>query len=681
MRHPLFPTIVAFWFAALFGLGSLAVRTSLLESLVIASKIDLIVPQTAPPLGMTARILIALGMAAIGSILGFLLAARMARPKPEAKGERVRSFGAAVRTAAPSRATPAQAWEEDDRSLEPERRRSLIASNEEPAEIFDDGPSFLTGLSPQVLDVTAFECEPIDLASAEPAQPQQSAPALELDAFATVDPVPAPGFESVNEPQVAAEPVPVAEVQPTGLEADHGEQPPLGLAAEDASPRVFDAPEARRPAFALPEAQPVSPSDFAEPRHEVPAAETRNENSAEPVRQTFGAPGTSPLHVTIAMPPVAASEQPQPLDTASPAETASTQEIPAVAAETDDFDPMAAFRNRQAPLPEFREEPAVLCAPEPPVTGLHTEPELGDAEPAATFALPEPEGVTLAAAPLSPAAERLMRAELSDLSQLELIERLALSLQRRGQVATAAPFLAAYQPEPEPEAHTPFEQESAAPAAEMRVEGAASVESDAPRLSLPAAMRPIDFSQYEQDEDMPEYVPARSIAMPSFKSQDSAVPAEPQFVAEAAEPTAAAAMPGFGRPAELVEPAARSEEEVLEAGYSSLLDMTRPAAQRQQFVRVIDPEAETEAAEPVVIFPGQAMRAGSRFAPPAQGPVVAPNTPLPSLGDAAGQVRRFDAPPPPAQFAPASAPVRNPEETERALRSALSTLQRMSGAA
>lgn len=352
-----------------------------------------------------------------------------------------------------------------------------------------------------------------------------------------------------------------------------------------------------------------------------------------------------------------------------------------MAAETDDSDPMAAFRNRQAPLPEFPEELDVLYAPEAPATGFYAEPEAVQAEPAAAFALPEPESAAPpAAAPLSPAAERLLRAELSDLSQLELIERLALSLQRRGQVAAAAPFLAAYQPEPEPEAHVSFEPEALAPAAVMPVEAAGNVDPGAPRLSLPAAMRPIDFSEYEHDEDMPEYVPARSIAMPPFKAVAPSGPVEPSL-AEAAEPPVAPAMPRFGRPTEVEEPAAPSEEEVLEAGYSSLLDMTRPAGQRHQFVRVADPEAETEAAEPVVIFPGQAMRAGTRFAQPPQGPVVAPSTPLPSLGDAPGQARRFDAPPAQAQFAPASAPVRNPEETERALRSALSTLQRMSGAA
>lgn len=81
--NPLFPAVVALWFGALCGLGSLAVRPSLLEGLVLKSHIDLIVPAAAPPLGITARILLALIMAALGAILGIMLARRLARPKVE----------------------------------------------------------------------------------------------------------------------------------------------------------------------------------------------------------------------------------------------------------------------------------------------------------------------------------------------------------------------------------------------------------------------------------------------------------------------------------------------------------------------------------------------------------------------------------------------------------------------
>ncbi|HNN56270.1 MAG TPA: hypothetical protein PKG84_08010, partial [Novosphingobium sp.] len=65
--NPLFPAVVALWFGALFGLGSLAIRPTLIETLVMKSRIDLIVPAAAPPLGLTARMLIALILAAFGA--------------------------------------------------------------------------------------------------------------------------------------------------------------------------------------------------------------------------------------------------------------------------------------------------------------------------------------------------------------------------------------------------------------------------------------------------------------------------------------------------------------------------------------------------------------------------------------------------------------------------------------
>ena len=81
--NPLFPAVVALWFGALFGLGSLAVRPALLETLVLNSQIDLFLPAAAPPLGVTARILLALVMAALGAMLGIMLTRRLTRPEPE----------------------------------------------------------------------------------------------------------------------------------------------------------------------------------------------------------------------------------------------------------------------------------------------------------------------------------------------------------------------------------------------------------------------------------------------------------------------------------------------------------------------------------------------------------------------------------------------------------------------
>lgn len=68
--HPLFPVAVPIWFAALFSLSTLAIRGSLLEGMVLASQLDLVLPMAAPPLGMTARLLVAIAFGAIGALIG-----------------------------------------------------------------------------------------------------------------------------------------------------------------------------------------------------------------------------------------------------------------------------------------------------------------------------------------------------------------------------------------------------------------------------------------------------------------------------------------------------------------------------------------------------------------------------------------------------------------------------------
>lgn len=83
-KHRLFPALVALWFGALFGLSIMAVRPGLLETLVGSAQFDRLIPAAAPPLGDTARILLALIMAALGALLGAVIGTRIARPRPAA---------------------------------------------------------------------------------------------------------------------------------------------------------------------------------------------------------------------------------------------------------------------------------------------------------------------------------------------------------------------------------------------------------------------------------------------------------------------------------------------------------------------------------------------------------------------------------------------------------------------
>lgn len=77
--HPAFPAIVALWFAALLGLGSLILPVQLIERLVTVTGIASLIPSTAPPLGFTARAGIALVATLVGAVLGILAARKVSR--------------------------------------------------------------------------------------------------------------------------------------------------------------------------------------------------------------------------------------------------------------------------------------------------------------------------------------------------------------------------------------------------------------------------------------------------------------------------------------------------------------------------------------------------------------------------------------------------------------------------
>jgi hypothetical protein len=76
--HPAFPAIVALWFACLLGLGSLVLPIALLERLVAVTGIAALVPAAEPPLGFTARAIVALAGALGGAAAGLLLARKVA---------------------------------------------------------------------------------------------------------------------------------------------------------------------------------------------------------------------------------------------------------------------------------------------------------------------------------------------------------------------------------------------------------------------------------------------------------------------------------------------------------------------------------------------------------------------------------------------------------------------------
>lgn len=190
--HPLFTAVVALWFGALFGLGSLAIRPALFESLVLKSGIDLIIPAAAPPLGVTARILIALAMAACGAVIGAILARRMTRSK-SAPAARKRG----VQTAAPEPQArrPISAHDELGESLDtPAERESILISRRRPLAVEHEERPFqpselapLPGGLPPILTeapvAPAANPAPFAAPVAPPAAAEAEAP-LDLGAFA-----------------------------------------------------------------------------------------------------------------------------------------------------------------------------------------------------------------------------------------------------------------------------------------------------------------------------------------------------------------------------------------------------------------------------------------------------------------------------------------------------------------
>ena len=430
--HPLFPAIVALWFGALFGLGSLAVRPSIFESLVLSSHLDVILPMAAPPLGMTARILLATTMAVIGIATGAVIARRIARPKPVARPRRRGAgnrFGKTRGRAENTFSTTPQRQQEPEIAPEvaPAGRRRALAIEHEERDDYRLQAAPLPGGSPSIFDVTQ-----IDMADPEEAAAQVAAP----------------------EPAVHAE-----EPQPLELS---------GFAEPEQSPaELFSAQD-----VALPETDNCLVLD--EPV-EAPAQ-----------RQVFGQPQPASVEESTPIAPVAAPALDDSAITA--------------------FEPQSQLGRFSAP------------ADANPVSAPEAQPPASQPSPGAGLVLPQ-----------DSAAQRITSADLAELSPVELIERFALALQQRrpsgalptGLVEAAASFAA---PEPAPfAAQAPAMTPEPVDAPQMPAisTGFGETEADDDRvyptaspLSLPTALRPIDFSEYEDHDDHHSFVPPRSISMP-----------------------------------------------------------------------------------------------------------------------------------------------------------------------
>jgi hypothetical protein len=633
-QHQLFPAVVALWFGALFGLGSLAVRPSLLEELVIKSRIDLLVPAAAPPLGMTARMVIALAMAALGAIIGTAIAQRLARPKQEARERKrttlsTRDEGAGTGTfnAYGDASTRNPGPVSDDGAaprVQTGRRRALAIEPDDYVFVPHDMAP-LPGGAPQIFDIAAagLNDAPPLAAAPEPgsyfeAAPEQTPSPVALD-WANAAPVHAPA--AVPLPQASSAPPsafapaePIAPAMPADGRQVFGMTPPANPPADqprqifgvpvagDHVPREFvEAHGFSGSVFDFPEPSPLfGPRGEALPTGAVPT-------EAPPpaaIPESFAVPESAALPAGIAVPDAAfatISAAPEP-KLPSPA-SLGIEDLSARLAESmrrrrkcRDAAPVAALAEVDAPQPAVPEAIVPLAIPQ----ACEPEGQSGDAGP-------EPISQEVPAFSVPPFA--------------------------------VPPFTV--------------------PAAAQPVETVAAPIAEQP---LPAALRPLDLAGFEDDDQAgpDSLLPPRRIAFPV------AAPPAPEAPAAYVPPLAAE-----------VEPEASDEAAVAEENYASLLGVSAsPATLRNPFVRIEEPEieAEAETIEPVVIFPGQAVPAPQPFAAPAA-----------ATGDEVTPFRRFDAPATAGQGQPSAtndAAIAVPsEEAERALRSALANLQRMSGAA
>jgi hypothetical protein len=344
--------------------------------------------------------------------------------------------------------------------------------------------------------------------------------------------------------------------------------------------------------------------------------------------------------------------------------------------------------------------------------------------------LPSAADPTIASPPLGAAAGQIVAAELEDLSPVQLLERLALAMEHRRASSDSEPDEAPSQPMPGAEAAPPFApeateaedasaetawereqawenaQQTVAPAASLPTDSAEEVDHEVtaseppvvilqrlPRFPgeeaapvenrdeiagapqpLPMAMRPLDLDESTEEALPPDVAPMRHIGTDS-------VAASAEWSEDESE--------DFDEEGESDE-----ESDVAEEGYSSLISVHHHAQAKQPFIRIEEPEFLDLQARPVVVFPGQEVRADARFAsaPEALRPHRPFEAPAPEMPPAAPEAaiaddsakRRFDAPPAGAApiQPPASAPAdpQDPEATEEAMRAALMTLQRMSGA-
>ena len=677
--HPVFPAIVALWFAALFGIGSIVLPNILIEKFVVAIGLPSLFAAATPPLGITAKLMIATTAAVLGAVAGVFIARKIVAAQAQAPTRNRREIGSRDEGMAkrPIVATEELGEEglgpvsdEDDWSdntgsfgrgprLGGRRRALSVTDDSGPSEYLAAVP--LPGEDPDQAEED--DSDILDMSEYEAAESAEASDAVaDAEAHAEDHANAMVGAVVGNRPFDVPAHLPSDDEQDDSAKldtvGDNGARQPLQLGMPDEDNAMNH--------------EPASNGDHYNPF----AAQASQPPAEEAPRQVFG--------------------QPQPA--AHPAQEAAPAALQFPPQSAPQFaTPVAATQAIPHPVPS---EPASFAAPVASAPSAAPLAELSMSELIERFArsmqvTSEANRAVSAddsSEPVSASASAPFAYETQGEDNAPVAAPVPFTFQR-GSAAAPAPFAPAAVAEPagqasvEPGPAEEFPQhiEAEAPAAAFDTPSdtasnldAAPAEtvnfaSPAPafaaptavaenaRPTVPAALRPLDLGAFEEDEDEDEDDPFAGGLGLNLNGANSG----------SANPFAAPAQASFQTPSHPDE--ANDESDTgNNDGYSSLLSMKSPLGANREFVRVEDDEESDEGRppEPVVTFPGQGegMTASS----------------------AANAARPFDAPPHGGQRTPGLAPAvptnpalkqADPVETEKALREALEKLQRMSGAA
>lgn len=259
--HPAFPAIVALWFAALLGLGSMILPVVLIERAVEVTGIAALIPAASPPLGLMARSLIALASALAGAVIGVAIARRVARAHDTGRPLRVAKLAKGARR-------PIDVNEElggeglvNGFGLPVNRRRALAIAE-------DDRPSDFLYMAP----LPGHDADDLSLAFDEPpAAPRSADEPFELsDAFE--DPAEAGEPEAWDHAEPDPdEDAPMSFKQEFQLPAPEPRTEARQEFVPQAEPLPFSAPSLARRALAA-EAFAPEPEPELEPAPAIPQA-------------------------------------------------------------------------------------------------------------------------------------------------------------------------------------------------------------------------------------------------------------------------------------------------------------------------------------------------------------------------------------------------------------------------